>query len=149
MQQVLLPYILAVILNDNKEVLLEYRKNTEWFPNQYGLIGGKIDDKEYATEAMIREIYEEIGVRVNDTDVKFSHVMHFMGETRPCLAFFFTIKMWQGEIYNAEKIKHDHLKWFPLDKLPENMIPRHKKRLGLLSKDIAYSEDSWDKVAKK
>lgn len=142
-QQVLLPYILAIILNDNNEVLLGYRKNTEWFPNQYGLVGGKIDEKESATEAMLREIYEETGVKVADKDIKFSHIMHFMGETRPCAAFFFTIKTWQGEIHNAEKTKHDHLKWFPLDKLPENMIPRHKKALERIAKGIYYSEDNW------
>lgn len=146
-QQVLLPYILAVILNDNNEVLLGYRKNTEWFPNTYGLIGGKIDDKESATQAMIREINEEIGVKVIDKDLNFSHGMHFLGdEGAPCVAFFFTIKNWQGDIHNAEKDKHDHLKWFSLDKLPDNIIPRHKKALNLINKGIAYSEDSWEKL---
>lgn len=146
-QQVLLPYILAVILNDNNEVLLGYRKNTEWFPNTYGLIGGKIDEKESAIEAMIREIYEETGVKVADKDVKFSHVMDFLGEEgAPCVAFFFTIKTWNGDIHNAEKAKHDHIKWFPLDKLPDNMIPRHKKAVGLINKGIVYSEDNWENI---
>lgn len=150
LQQILLPYVLAIILNEKNEVLLGYRKDTEWFADQYGLVGGKIDGTESATEAMVREISEEAGITVAPEDVKFAHIIHFLGEEgAPCVAFFFTIRTWQGDIHNAEKTKHDHLKWFALDKLPEKMIPRHKKAVELSTKGIFYSEDNWQKVAGK
>ena len=145
LQQILLPYVLALIINEKNEVLLEYRKNTEWFSDQYGLAGGKIDGTESATQALVRELLEELGITVAPKDVEFAHVMHFMGEDAPCVAFFYTIRTWQGDINNLEKNKHDHLSWFPLDKLPEKIIPRHKKALELIAKGVLYSEDNWQK----
>jgi 8-oxo-dGTP diphosphatase len=143
MSQTLLPYVLAVIVNNNNEVLLAQRKNSEWFNNYYGLIGGKIEQQESATQALAREVAEEIGITFDSDRAEFAHVMHFMGETEPCIALFFLIRTWQGELTNREPEKNDHISWFSLDKLPENLIPRHKKALKLISKKILYSEDNW------
>jgi len=146
LQQVLLPYVLALIINEKNEVLLEHRKNTEWFPDYYGLVGGKIDAMESAKAALVREMSEEIGIIVASEDVEFAHVIHFLGvDNKPCVAFFYTVRAWQGDIYNLEKDKHDYLLWFPLDKLPDKMIPRHKKALQFIAKGISYSEDNWCK----
>jgi len=143
LQQILLPYVLALIMNEKNEVLFEYRKNAEWFANQYGLVGGKVDALESAKFALVREILEELGITVNPNDIEFVHVMHFMGEAAPCVAFFYTVRTWYGDINNLEKDKHDHLTWFPLNTLPEKIIPRHKKALQLIAKGIFYSEDNW------
>lgn len=142
-QQVLLPYVLALVMNERNELLLEYRTNTEWFANQYGLVGGKIDGNESGLYALSRELSEEIGVSVNENDIEFAHVMHFMGEDVPCVAFFYIVRTWHGTISNAEQDKHGHLQWFSVDKIPENMIPRHKKAVELIARGIRYSEDNW------
>ncbi len=141
--QVLLPYVLALIINTENQVLLEYRTNTQWFAHYYGLVGGSIGEHESAMQALAREVYEEIGITFNSQDAQFVHVMHFMGETRPCVAFFYIIRTWQGDIINKEKNKHDHLAWFSLDNLPDQLIPRHRKALELIAQKISYSEDNW------
>jgi len=123
---------------------LGYRINTPWFAGHYGLIGGSVEEKKSGTEALMREIQEETGITVNSKDVEFAHVIDFLGvDDAPCVAFFYFVKTWQGDVNNSEKNKHDHLKWFPIDKLPENMIPRHKKAIELNAKRIFYSEDNW------
>lgn len=144
--QVLLPYVLAVIINANNEVLLAYRKNSEWFNDHYCLIGGKIDDHESARQALIREIFEETGLVVELQAIEFAHVMHFMGETRPCVAFFFIVRTWKNDVVNKEPDKHDHLKWFSLAQLPNNLIPRHRRALELILKNEKYS-DSFNTVS--
>ncbi len=142
--QMLFPYVLAIIVNNNNEVLLGHRINTEWFSNYYGLLGGKIEQDESATQALARELFEEIGITIAEQDAQFAHVMHFYGvDQTPCIALFFVIRSWQGEIQNKEPHKNAALEWFPLDKLPDNMIPRHAKALELISKSILYSEDNW------
>jgi 8-oxo-dGTP diphosphatase len=143
MSQILLPYVLAVIINNNNEVLLAQRKNSDWFNNYYGLIGGKIEQQESAKQALAREVTEEIGITFDFDKAEFAHVMHFMGETEPCIALFFVISSWHGELTNRELDKHDHISWFAVDKLPENLIPRHRKALELISKKIVYSEANW------
>ncbi len=49
------------LVKDNK-VLLALRENTSGDNGVYGLIGGKVELGEPIHEALIREIYEEVGV---------------------------------------------------------------------------------------
>lgn len=141
--QELIPYILALIINNNNEVLLLYRINNNYFSNHYGLPGGKIDNNESGKQALARELFEELGIIFASEDVEFVHVMHFMGETGPCIALLYTLHTWHGDLYNKEPKKHEHLAWFPLDKLPENIIPRHRMALERISQKIMYSENNW------
>jgi len=143
MDTLLVSYVLGIIINDKNQVLLIYRSATVFFNNHYALIGGKIDAGEPAKHALVRELFEEINIAVALQDAEFVHVMHFKGETRPCVSFFYAIHAWHGEIVNKEPDKHDHVKWFDLDKLPGNLIPRHRKALEYISKKIYYSEEDW------
>lgn len=143
MDEFLLPYVLGIVINSKNQVLLIYRSATEFFSNHYALVGGKIDTGEPAKHAIIRELFEEINIAIDPQDAEFVHVMHFMGETRPCVSFFYAIRNWSGEIVNKEPDKHDHVKWFDLEKLPDDLIPRHRKALAHISKKIYYSEEDW------
>lgn len=142
--QTLFPYVLAIIINKNNEVLLSYRINSEWFSHYYGLIGGKIEQNESATQAFSRELLEELGITVSAENAEFVHVMHFMGESHdPCIALFYVIRSWRGEIDNKEPHKNEKLEWFSFKNLPEKLIPRHRKALTLMMKSNYYSEDNW------
>jgi 8-oxo-dGTP diphosphatase len=141
--QTLLPYALAIIINNQDQVLLQYRKHAEFFSDHYGLVGGKIEQKESVTQALARELFEEVAITFAPDDAVFVHVMDFMGQTRPCVTFFFIIRTWQGTVSNKEQDKYEHLRWFSFDKLPDNLIPRHRKGLELILKKISYSEDNW------
>ncbi len=141
--QCLIPYALALIINDQHEVLLTYRTNTQWFNNHYGLVGGKIENNESATHALARELLEEVGITVSPAQAEFVHIMHFKGETEPCIALFFVIRKWAGKLTNIEKDKHAQLAWFDLDKLPDNLIPRHRKAIDRIGKHLFYSEEDW------
>lgn len=143
MQNCLLPYVLAIITNDQKQVLLSYRIATQWFNNHYSLIGGAIEKKESAKQALIRELSEELEISAAYENIEFVHVMHFMGKTRPCVGFFYRISTWQGTITNKEPEKCGNLQWFSFDQLPDNIIPRHKKALLYFLNGISYSEDDW------
>lgn len=143
--QTVIPYVLALIFNSNNEILLQHRTHTAWFSGYYGLVGGKVEEHESARQALARELSEEIGITVDPESLECAHVMHFMGETRPCVAFFFVVHSWQGTISNQEKDKHDRLTWFRLDNLPNPLIPRHAKALEQIGKKVLYSEDNWPK----
>jgi 8-oxo-dGTP diphosphatase len=71
--------------------------------------------------ALVREAKEEIGVIIDEDDVKLAHVMHnSSGKGR--IAFFFAVDRWQGSISNMEPEKCSELRWFPTTRLPEQMI---------------------------
>lgn len=64
----------AVIINENKEVLLLKRSSypAQWMPNKWALIGGEIEEGETAKEACIREVYEETELYVGVYSIKDS-----------------------------------------------------------------------------
>lgn len=55
----------AIIVWDNK-LLLERRRDS----NTWGLVGGGVKKQETEQQAILREIYEELGVRLKATDVR-------------------------------------------------------------------------------
>lgn len=57
--------------------------------------------------------------------------------------FVFQALVWQGNPFICEADKCDDIAWFPLNKLPENMIPAHKQAIELSQKGILYSQHGW------
>lgn len=141
-----LPYVLAFIQRDSqghKEVLLIYRSQTGFGNDNYAMPGGKVKEDESLRSGLIRELNEELGITVSPSDMQLSHVMHFQGATRICIAIVFTIKKWQGEPYNKEPDKHDHIGWFDVTKLPANILPRHAKMIHSIVKGELYSDEGF------
>jgi 8-oxo-dGTP pyrophosphatase MutT (NUDIX family) len=56
-------------------------------------------------KAMIREIYEEIGIRVKDLKMVFSQQSKKIEERKTYLNFFFEIISYSGNISNEETDK--------------------------------------------
>jgi mutator protein MutT len=139
----MLTYALGILQKDNKTLFL-LRKNTQFFSGYYSLIGGQVEDNESITHALIREIYEEIGITVAKDDAHFVHCLSFQNEhNQTILALVFKIDTWTGEISNKEPHKCADLAWFTYDNLPENIIPRHHHILEMIQRGILYSESGW------
>ncbi len=138
MSALIVPYVLAYLVKNNK-VLLSLRSGSASFgAHQYALIGGKVDINESPTEAITREVQEEIGCALGPCAV--SQVLYFKGHTTTCVALTFTTDSLKGEPVNKEPEKHEHIKWFGLDALPENLLPRHRYIIACLRDGIGYAE---------
>ena len=142
------PYVLAFLTREKivdghvqQEVLLLYRTGTGFGNDHYSMPGGKVDVKESLLKAIIREVYEEVGVTVVPEDTQLSHVMHFQGATKLCVAFVFTINHWQGEPFNKEPEKHNHIKWFDVNDLPTTILPRHGKMIQSIEQGLLYADE--------
>lgn len=136
-------YVLALVFNNKNELLLIHRKNTKWFSNCYGLVGGKVEENESVAKALKREVFEEIGINFSSEGTEFAHIMHFNGTNTACIAFFFIIRSWEGKMLNKETAKHSSLDWFSVNGLPDAIIPRHLKAIENIKKGSRYSEDNW------
>lgn len=55
------------VLNENGEVLIEKRKNKGLTPGKLDLCSGHIDLEETPTQAMIRELREELGIQLEES----------------------------------------------------------------------------------
>ena len=137
MERLKLRVAVYILLIKEKEVLLGRRFNTGWQDGNYGLPSGHLENDEGLIEALLREIKEETGVDMRPEDVEFKHVMH---RKSIYIDFFFVTKQWSGEPRIMEKDKCDDLQWFPLDKLPGNIVPSVKFAIENYRNNINFSE---------
>jgi 8-oxo-dGTP diphosphatase len=135
----IVPYALGYLVKDNS-ILLLYRHNTPFFNNYYSMPGGKIERDESPSQALVRELGEELGIGITGK-TPLAHVMYFEGVTRPCVVFVFLVGEWSGEPYNKEPEKHSHISWFPLDQLPKDLIPRHGRIIAHIGQSVWYAEE--------
>lgn len=108
-------------MQDNQLLLLR-RANTGYRDGYYSVVAGHLEVGESVVQAAIREAHEEAGVVIQPDKVDVVQVMHRKSDDER-IDFFVRIHAWEGEIYNAEPHKCDHLGWFPQDNLPEKIVP--------------------------
>jgi len=135
-------YSVLLLINEKSEVLLIRRKGTSFGNGLYSLPGGKIESGETASEAVKREAQEEIGISIDQ--FKLVHVVDRQGLETEFYVFVFRPLVWRGNPLNCETGKCDDISWFPLNKLPEKIIPAHRQAIELSQKDILYSQYGWE-----
>jgi len=59
-----IPVVSACILGNNGKILITARPDASWSAGQWELPGGKVEDGETLSEALHREIQEEIGADI-------------------------------------------------------------------------------------
>lgn len=103
--------------------------------------GGHVEANESPTQAMLREIQEELAVTVDPNDLEFMCVAARNTEPTQYVAYEFIIKNKSYDFVNAEPDKCSELVWVSLSDLPEDIIPHFDViiRNGLL-KNTKYLE---------
>jgi len=112
----------ALIVNDKNETLL--LKRTSKTRNRAGFWskpGGGVEFGEKVEDAVKREIKEELGVEIE--------LVKFLGFTQDIIkeenqhwvSFNYLAKIIGGEVKNMEPEKHEEIKWFSIDHLPEKI----------------------------
>ena len=142
-ESVLTPIVHLLVRKGDAVLMLE-RTNTGYNDGYYGLIAGHKKSHEKVTDAIIREAKEEADIALQLSDIHFVHALHRLrGEdTDERIDLFFTTKTWLGEIKNVESHKHSELKFFPLDKLPDNTVPFIKSAIEHIENNHYFSEFS-------
>jgi 8-oxo-dGTP pyrophosphatase MutT (NUDIX family) len=133
--------VYLIPIKGNK-VLLSRRYQTGWMDGKYSLIAGHIDGNESVFTAMIREASEEAGIRVRKKDLIPVKIMHRKSD-REYIDFFFVAKKWNGTPKIMEPEKCDDLRWFPLNKLPRNLLAYVKEVIDSRNDDIPLIEYGW------
>jgi len=120
------PGVRAVIVNNEKEILLQHRAdNTLW-----GLPGGAVDLDETAYEALVREVKEETSLDVIQAEpmALYSGVKQRFsypnGDRVQCFAIAFIVSQWKGQP-QADGEEGLEVCFFPLSQLPDNIVHIH------------------------
>lgn len=134
--------VYLILIRDEKLLLLR-RAHTGWRDGDYTLPAGHLDGGESPREAMARETFEEIGIRLSPSDLQFAHVMHHTDSTE-YIDFYFVAPVWQGEPKNLEPEKCDDLMWVGPQQLPPQILPNVKQALEAYRAGQHYSEFNWE-----
>jgi len=110
---------------------------------KYSLIAGHLDGNETVSQAMIREAFEEAKIKIDPSDLVPATVIHRMSD-QEYVDFFFVAKKWTGTPVIAEPDKCDDLSWFPLDDLPDNLLPFIKTAFDNYKNGVPFFESGWE-----
>lgn len=131
-----------LLLKHTGKILLHLRKNTGYCDGMWSLVAGHVEDGESATEGMLREAQEEIGIALDPAHIQVVHIMHRKTK-RLNVDVFFDCLSWQGEIQNREPAKCERLEFFSFNSLPSNVVDYIGVALNHILEGKFYSEFGW------
>ncbi|MFF3071405.1 NUDIX domain-containing protein [Kitasatospora sp. NPDC057904] len=100
---------------------------------------------ESITRAMAREAEEELGVTIAEADLALAHTLHHLDadDGRSRLQLFFRTGRYEGTVRNAEPHKCNELRWWPIGRLPVDIVPYTAHALGEITRGNALSTVGW------
>lgn len=131
---VILVGALVLIFNKDKQLLLQLRSDNE----SWGLPGGTMELRESFEEAATREVYEETNLEIQNLKfiTNFSgkdyHMVYPNGDEAYTVTALFESEEYEGEL-SADIKETQNLKFFDLDKLPQNISPPVKMKEFILN----------------
>ena len=149
---VVVPAAYVFLLRDGDggpEVLLQLRQHTGFMDGHWAAAAaGHVEKGETAHDAARREAREEIAV--DELQLSFVTTMQRTRGGEPIderVDFFFTARSWTGEPRIVEPAKCADLGWFPLDALPQPVVPHELHVLhGIIGGDLApYTTFGWQR----
>lgn len=133
---------------NGKEILLQRRCNTGYMDDKYDMAAsGHLEHGESLTEAVARESMEEIGIKVLEKDLELVTLIHPYQDDY--INVFFKPKKYEGIPKIMEPNKCDDLRWFNINDLPDNTIPRIRNVIECIKKDIMYDDGYFTRLNKK
>jgi 8-oxo-dGTP pyrophosphatase MutT (NUDIX family) len=102
------------LLRREGEVLLCHRlPGRPYFPNVWDLPGGHVDTDESLGDALVRELEEELGIRIDPPAGPPWTTLR----TATIELHIFLVDLWEGEPHNLAPDEHDEIRWFGVDHL--------------------------------
>lgn len=134
----------AILLNDNKEVLLGLNASNK----EYGLPGGHLHGNELPRTGIVREIFEETSYEIDPKTLVF---IFDIEDERVFLAdSIHNSRLSPSPIMDPDK-EFILFQWFPLDNLPSNLYDcceeaLHRYKRGTIKDDqpqMVWASTSW------
>lgn len=120
----------ACVVDNNKVLLVQ--ENKEEIKGLWDLPGGKVKSDEDIKQAVIREILEETGYKIDVNNILL--IQNYVTDTGVLLIIFFNAKLLDNKQLKYRENEIKSVKWFTLEELKN--IPKDKIRGG----------DGFDKI---
>ncbi|MEU9416922.1 NUDIX domain-containing protein [Streptomyces sp. NPDC048272] len=100
-------------------------------------------EHEPAIACIVREAREEGGLMIQPEDLELVHVVHVLdegGDGRPRMQLVFRANAWEGDLEVREPDKCVSWGWWPLDALPEPIVPYTRAAIEGIRAGRRYTE---------
>jgi 8-oxo-dGTP pyrophosphatase MutT (NUDIX family) len=117
-QLLLLPGVSAIVFNDAGEILLHRRSDN----GKWAIMGGIPDPDEPLADALVREVWEETGVKVEPVRVTGVYTSPRVAYPNGDIAQYVIVAFRCRPISGAPRVNDDEsleVRYFKLDELPE------------------------------
>lgn len=100
--------MVGLLRRDGQVLLCHRQPGRTYFPNVWDLPGGHVDTDETLGDALVRELDEELGIRIDPpigppwTTLRWGTIELNM----------FLVDRWEGEPHNLAPDEHDEIRWF-------------------------------------
>ncbi len=112
----------AVIYNREGEVLIQQRAQDTHQGGLWEFPGGKLETQETVLQALEREIYEELGIRIQSSRPLIK-ISHDYGD-RSVLLDVYSVHEWHGEL---QALENQPMQWVSPDQLTSYAMPAADK----------------------
>lgn len=127
-----------LLLQNSGSILL--LKQTKPNGGNYSLVGGTIERKEFAIATLIRESYEEAGIRLLPDDLELVHVLHKRLKKEHRIVLYFRAYYYDGKPQSMERHKFENVVWCSLKELPVRLTDTVRHVLKAYNAGLLYSE---------
>ncbi len=111
--------VYAILEKDGKLLFSQYADGI--FKGEYNFPAGHVDGNETLKEAMCRELKEELGIDVKESDLLHLHTSHRNG-TVEYIDVYFKVTKWEGTPENKEPDKCSDLRWKSFQETPVPIV---------------------------
>jgi 8-oxo-dGTP diphosphatase len=98
--------VTGLLRRDGRALLVHRSPRRRWYPDAWDLPGGHVEHNETPSEALQRELREELGIRAIVTGDPYAHL-----QGDDFNMDIWVIDRWHGEPANREPQEHDALAW--------------------------------------
>ena len=136
----MLIFAVRLILEENGKLL--FLRQTKRNGGRYTLIGGNVEEQEFAREALAREAKEEADIHVEPIDLSLVHVLHRhkLTKNETLIVLYFKASKFYGEPESMETHKFKDVSWLPANALPEEVSKPTMHVLECIQRNEIYSE---------
>ena len=107
------------VLNDEGKVLMQKRTpNMKRNPNKWAKTGGQVDAGETPEQAIKREVKEELGIDIEDSQIKCIDIFKDTKGKRFCYDYILKVN-YKIDEYKIQKEEVAEVKYFTIDELKE------------------------------
>ncbi|MEV7579368.1 NUDIX hydrolase [Streptomyces erythrochromogenes] len=141
------PHVVGVhlYLERDGEVLLGLRHpDSAYAASAHHFLAGHCE-QESAVSCLVREAREEAGLVIDPADVDLVHLVHTLDRpgARPRMQLVFRARRWLGEPQLLEPDRCVAWTWWPLDALPDPVVPYARAAIEGIRAGRPYTELGW------